>query len=92
VTQPPKSEQPHWPADQCGCGEALHYSQPALREMMEGIVQRRGPLVLQHVGDGEAYWIPRHFIVLHVVDVGTDVRALASRFGFPKYDGPLRSW
>ena len=50
----------------CACGRLLHYTDPAVEEVMMRIVKEKGENVIIDCG-GEKYSVQRHFIALHGV-------------------------
>ncbi len=57
----------------CFCGKALHYSDPAIRDMISGMVERLGEFVPVRVGS-RTWLVSRHYIALHglrAVDIPT---------------------
>jgi hypothetical protein len=62
----------------CHCGKPLHYSDPAVRAMVEDFVNLFGPDILVTV-EGRSWLVPRHYIALHGVN-GWEV----GKLGFPE--------
>lgn len=51
-------------AQLCYCGKPLHYSDPAMREAVQRMVNRLGEYIIVVVGK-RRFKIPRHYIALH---------------------------
>jgi hypothetical protein len=66
--------------EMCACGKPLHYSDPAMRKLVEELVADMGECVKLTVG-GRGFMVPRHFIALHGIR-GSDLPALAEQYGF----------
>lgn len=49
----------------CHCGKPLHYTDPGIRAYVEAQIERLGPELLVHDGDGVLYRVQRHYIALH---------------------------
>ena len=49
----------------CHCGKPLHYSDPATRLMIEGLIYQLGERVIVQHSSGRRYLVPRHYIALH---------------------------
>lgn len=66
--------------ERCGCGQPLHYTNPAAQRAVEEIVEALGPLVKVVVIEG-AWIVPRHYIALHGIKAD-EVKRLAEWFGW----------
>jgi hypothetical protein len=51
-------------AETCACGRPLHYSDPAIYELIAGMVRELGPTI-KVICAGKSYQVQRHFIALH---------------------------
>lgn len=48
----------------CACGQPLHYSDPALQEQIQKLVDELGECIDINIGTG-TWAVPRHYIALH---------------------------
>lgn len=48
----------------CHCGKPLHYSDPAMRERVDRMVDELGDVIVVKIG-GRRWAVPRHYIALH---------------------------
>ena len=64
----------------CHCGKPLHYSDPAIQETIQRLIDNLGECVDVTVED-ETYEVPRHYIALHGVKA-MELPELAIQLGF----------
>lgn len=64
----------------CGCGQPLHYTDPANEAIMCRMVDKFGEFQTVTVA-GRSWRVARHFIALHGV-IGYQLPELAMRYGF----------
>jgi hypothetical protein len=67
--------------ERCPCGEPLHYSKPAIRDMVKRFVAELGPTQPITVPGVGAWMVPRHYIALHGVKAD-EWATIARRLGF----------
>lgn len=48
----------------CACGRPLHYTDPKIQKLVEGLVAQLGEDIPIYYG-GKTYHVPRHYIALH---------------------------
>jgi hypothetical protein len=82
----------------CDCGLPLHYETDGIKAQVDSIVLVHGwwqPItVMTGMADGDmtTWWVPRHYIALHLFhdrSKWASLPALASRYGWPRKDGPV---
>ena len=68
-------------AERCGCGRPLHYSNQAIRALVQELVAELGPDVTVTTPAG-TWLVPRHYLALHGLAAG-ELPRLAAALGFP---------
>lgn len=64
----------------CPCGLPLHYSDPELKRLVEGLIEDWGKTVAITTPAG-TWEVPRHYVALHGI-VAKDLPKLAEKYGF----------
>jgi hypothetical protein len=65
----------------CECGLPLHYTSEVYAARMAWVVAQYGLAIVVHNADGQAWWVPRHYIALHGI-TENDLRGLAVKYGW----------
>jgi hypothetical protein len=55
------------PPERCPCGQALHYSDPAIQAYVERMIEELGSTVSISTPAG-TWHVPRHYLALHGYD------------------------
>jgi hypothetical protein len=70
----------------CPCGKPLHYSNPQIRALVEGMIAATGEHVTITITEtGRSYRVPKHFIALHGVK-GCELPALVGKYGIEEVE------
>lgn len=68
----------------CGCGQPLHYSNPASEAAVQRFVDELGEtIILGIAGSADRFKVPRHFVALHGV-AAVEVAELAAQYGWER--------